>query len=273
MGGSLPAGSEGTMVAMTVDDLVAALTLDEKAALTAGADLFSMQRVDRLGVGGWRLTDGPQGARGKDFVGSSPSACVPCGSALGATWNPELLEEAGAMLGDQARTKGARVLLAPTVNLHRSPLHGRTFESYSEDPLLAGALAAAFVRGVHSQGVVPTVKHFAGNEAEFERTSIDSIIDERTMRELYLRPFELAVSEGGALGIMTAYNRLNGTWCAEHPELLRILREEWGFDGFVVTDWFAVASTAGSARARARPRDARACPSIRCAARGSGARG
>jgi beta-glucosidase len=140
------------------------------------------------------LTDGPQGARGKDFVGSLPSACVPCGSALGATWNPALLEEVGAMLGDQARTKDSHVLLAPTVNLHRSPLNGRTFESYSEDPLLGGCLAAAFVRSVQAQGVVPTVKHFAGNEAEFERTTIDSIIDERTLRELNL----LAVRDGGA---------------------------------------------------------------------------
>jgi beta-glucosidase len=232
-----------------VDDLIADLTLDEKAALTAGESWFWMPTIDRLGIGGWRLTDGPQGARGKDFVGSTPTACVPCGSALGATWNPSLLEGVGAVLGDQARTKGARVLLAPTVNLHRSPLGGRTFESYSEDPLLSGVLAAAFVRGVQAQGVAPTVKHFVGNEAEFERNTIDSVIDERTLRELYLLPFEMAVRDGGALGIMTGYNRLNGTWCSEHPELLRILREEWGFEGFVVTDWFAVASTVGSARA------------------------
>ena len=134
--------------------------------------------------------------------------CVPCGSALGATWDPELVERVGSMLGEEARTKACRVLLAPTVNLHRSPLAGRNFECYSEDPLLSGKLAAAFVRGVQSQGVATTVKHFVGNDAEFERHTINSVIDERTLRELYLVPFELAVREGGALGVMTAYNRL-----------------------------------------------------------------
>lgn len=237
------------MTARRVGELVEALTLDEKAALTAGADLWSTVAVERVGIPSWRMTDGPNGARGASFTEMSPSACVPCGTALGATWDPDLLEEVGAVLGDQARTKGARVLLAPTVNLHRSPLGGRTFESYSEDPLLTGRLAAGFVRGVQSQGVATTVKHFAGNEAEFERHTIDSVIDERTLRELYLVPFELAVRDGGALGIMTAYNRLNGTWCAEHPGLMAIARREWGFEGIFVTDWFAMDSTVGSARA------------------------
>ena len=142
------------------------------------------------------------------------------------------------------------MLLAPTVNLHRSPLGGRTFESYGEDPLLVGRLAAAFVRGVQSEGVATTVKHFAGNEAEFERYTINSVVDARALRELYLMPFELAVREGGALGIMTSYNRLNGPYCSEHVELLAgILRSEWGFEGFVVSDWFGAASSVESARA------------------------
>lgn len=235
---------------MTADELVAALTLDEKAALTAGADLWTTVPVARLGIPAFLLTDGPAGARGASFERPTPSACLPCGSALGATWNPTLLEQVGIVIGEQARTKGARVLLAPTVNLHRSPLGGRTFESYGEDPLHTGLLAAAFVRGVQSRGVATTVKHLAGNEAEHERNTIDSVIDERTLRELYLLPFELTVREGGALGMMTAYNRLNGTWCSEHPELLTsILRDEWGFEGFVVTDWFAVDATVGSAEA------------------------
>lgn len=234
---------------MNIDELVAALTLDEKAALTAGADMWCTVGVERLGIPSWKMTDGPNGARGGSFDRMSPSAAVPCGSALGATWNPTLLEQVGAVLGDQARTKQARVLLAPTVNLHRHPLGGRTFEAYSEDPLLTGLLAAAFVRGAQSQGVATTVKHLVGNEAEFERNTIDSVIDERTLRELYLLPFELAVKEGGSLGLMTSYNRLNGTWCDEHPELLGIVRDEWGFDGFVVTDWYAVDSTVGSTTA------------------------
>ena len=176
--------------------------------------------------------------------------CVPCGSALGATWDPELVERVGAMLGEEALTKACRVLLAPTVNLHRSPLAGRNFECYSEDPLLSGKTAAAFVRGVQSQGVVTTVKHFAGNDAEFERHTINSVIDARSLRELYLVPFELAVREGGALGIMTAYNRLNGPHCSEHAELITaILRDEWGFEGFVLTDWLSAGSTVGSSAA------------------------
>jgi beta-glucosidase len=176
--------------------------------------------------------------------------CVPCGAALGATWDVDLLERVGALLGEEARTKAARVLLAPTVNLHRSPLAGRNFESYSEDPLLAGRLAAAFVRGAQSQGVATTVKHFAGNECETERMSADSVIDERTLRELYLVPFEHAVRDGGSLGIMTAYNRLNGLYGPDNVELLEdILRSEWGFEGFVVTDWYALGDTVAAAHA------------------------
>jgi beta-glucosidase len=235
-----------------VDDLVAQLTLDEKASLTAGADMWSTVGVERLGIPSVVVTDGPNGARGATIPGAvdHTSACVPCGSALGATWSPEVVERIGAMLGDEARTKTARVLLAPTVNIHRSPLAGRNFECYSEDPLLSGRIAAAFVRGVQSRGVVTTVKHFAGNDAEFERNTANSVIDERTLREITLVPFELAVREGGALGIMTAYNRLNGPYCAEHEWLLHdVLRGDWGFEGFVVTDWFGQGSTAGSARA------------------------
>ena len=177
-------------------------------------------------------------------MGSAPSVCIPCGSALGATWNPALVETLGALVGREARDRGCRGLLAPTVNLHRSPLAGRNFECYSEDPLLSGRLAAGYVRGVQSQGVFATVKHFVGNDAEFERASISSVIDERSLRELYLVPFELAVTEGGALAIMTAYNRLNGRWLTQRADfLLDILRDEWGFQGLVMTDWFAVTDT------------------------------
>lgn len=232
--------------------LLEALTLDEKALLTAGADMWSTPAVERVGLPSIRVTDGPNGARGSSLLGlgEASAVCVPCGSALGATFSPELVERVGVMLGEEARTKSCRVLLAPTINLHRSPLGGRSFECYSEDPLLSGRIAAGFIRGVQSQGVATTSKHFVANDAEFERHTIDSVVDERTLRELYLLPFEIAVKEGGALGIMTAYNRLNGTWCAEHAELLNgILRGDWGFDGFVVTDWFSAGSTVGSAEA------------------------
>jgi beta-glucosidase len=235
-----------------VDQLINQLTLAEKAALTAGADFWSTVAVDRLGLPSVTVTDGPAGARGSALLGfgAVSSVCAPCGSALGSTWDPELVERVGAMLGEETRTKAARVLLAPTVNIVRSPLAGRNFECYSEDPLLTGRLAAALIRGVQSQNVATTVKHFAGNEAEFERHTISSVIDERTLREIYLVPFEMAVRDGGSLGIMTSYNRLNGEYCTDRADLLQgILRDEWGFDGFVVTDWFGIGSTATAAAA------------------------
>ena len=227
-----------------VEELLAALTLEEKAALTAGRDNWSTVAVPRLGIPSVRVTDGPNGARGSSVMaaGEATAVCVPCGTALAATWDPELIERVGVLLGEEARTKGCRVLLAPTVNLHRSPLAGRNFECFSEDPLLAGRIAAAYVRGVQSQSVAVTVKHLAGNEAEFERYTMSSVIDERALRELYLVPFELAVREGGALGVMTAYNRLNGRYCTEDQGLLAgILRGEWGMAGIEVSDWYAMA--------------------------------
>jgi beta-glucosidase len=236
----------------SVPELVAALTLDEKASLTAGADEWSTVGIERLGIASIAVTDGPNGARGPTLSTATggPTLCVPCGTALGASWDPELVSRIGEALGAEARAKGTRMLLAPTVNLHRSPLAGRNFECYSEDPLLSGAIASGYVRGVQSQGVAAVVKHLVGNEAETARTLLDSLIDERTLRELYLVPFETAVRDGGALAIMTGYNRLNGEWCSESERLLTgILRGEWGFDGIVMTDWWAVGSTVASLRA------------------------
>lgn len=236
-----------------LDALLDELTIEEKASLTTGASMWTTQAVERVGIPSITVTDGPAGARGPFIpgIGSQISTlCIPCGSALGATFDVALLQELGDALGQQTRTKGARVLLAPTVNLHRSPLFGRHFECYSEDPFLSGLLAASFIRGVQAQGVATTVKHFVGNDAEFERMTIDSVIDQRTLREIYLLPFEMAVRDGGSLGIMTSYNRLNGTYCSQDRELLTdILRREWGFKGFVVTDWFAGTTTTEAARA------------------------
>ena len=232
-----------------IDALLEALTLEEKAALTAGEAIFNLVAVERLGIPLIRVTDGPAGAKWLSGVGvgGDPSTWIPCESAIGATWDPQLAERLGALVGKEALDRGCRGLLAPTVNLHRSPLAGRNFECFSEDPLLSGRLAVGYVRGVQSNGVFATVKHFVGNDAEFERTTMSSLIDERTLRELYLLPFELAVREGGALAIMTGYNRLNGTWVNEQPELLtKILREEWGFTGLVMTDWNATVNAATS---------------------------
>lgn len=234
-----------------IDDLLAAMTAEEKAAMVTGGDMWHTRGIERLGIPKLKVTDGPNGARGDGLMGTgSHTACIPSGAALGATWDPALVEELGELLGDEARAKRSQVLLAPTINLHRSPKGGRNFECYSEDPILTGSLAAAFVRGVQSRGVATTAKHFVGNDSEFERNTIDTQVDERTLRELYLVPFEHAVKDGGSWGIMSAYNRLNGTFCSEHHWLLTsVLREDWGFDGFVVTDWFAARSTADMANA------------------------
>ena len=232
-----------------VKALIDGLTLEEKALLTAGEDLFSTPAIERLNIPKVHVTDGPSGARGSGLPGGGgpPSICIPCGTAIGATWNPATAERLGALVGQEALDRGCRGLLAPTVNLHRSPLAGRNFECYSEDPLLSGRLAVGYVRGVQAKGVFATVKHFVGNDAEFERGTINSVIDERALREIYLLPFELAIREGGALAVMTAYNRLNGRWLTQQPEfLLDILRDEWGFEGLVMTDWFAVAETTTS---------------------------
>ncbi|MEY2434030.1 MAG: beta-glucosidase [Acidimicrobiaceae bacterium] len=233
-----------------IDELIKAMTLDEKASLTAGEDLWSTVAIERLGIPKVRVTDGPNGARGANLPGGgdATSVCVPCGSALGATWDVDLIERVGVLLGEETRRRGCRVLLAPTVNIHRSPLAGRNFECYSEDPFLSGSIAAAYIRGAQSRDVATTVKHYVGNDAEFERMSMSSVIDERTLREIYLLPFEMAVRDGGSLGVMTSYNRVNGSWCGEDPELFAILRDEWGFEGFVLSDWYAATST-DSARA------------------------
>lgn len=234
------------------DALRAQMTPREKADLVAGDDMWHTVPIARLGIPPMKVTDGPNGARGDGLMGTgTPTACIPSGAALGASWDPGLAEELGSLLGAESRAKKAHVLLAPTINLHRSPKGGRNFECYSEDPLLTGTLAAAYIRGVQSHGVGVTAKHFVGNDSEFERNTIDTQIDERTMREVALLPFEMAVKEGGAWGIMTAYNRLNGVYCSEHEWLIRdVLRGEWGFDGMVVTDWFANGSTAGSVAAQ-----------------------
>ncbi|HEX7131333.1 MAG TPA: glycoside hydrolase family 3 C-terminal domain-containing protein, partial [Iamia sp.] len=229
-----------------VTEMVAAMSLDEKAGLTAGVDFWSTLPVPRVGLPRVRVTDGPNGARGPVTRGEGGlrSVCVPCGTALGASWDVDLLARVGALLGTEARRKACRVLLAPTVNIHRSPLAGRNFECYSEDPLLSGKAAAALIQGVQAQDVATTVKHLVANDAEFERTSMSSDVDERTLREIYLLPFELAIREGGSLGVMTSYNRLNGIWCTEDGDLLTgILRDEWGFEGFVITDWYGVTTT------------------------------
>lgn len=227
------------------------LTLEERCLLLGGASTWRTHAIERVGVPAVRMSDGPNGVRGEGLgARRTPGVSVPVGIALGATWNPELVGEVGSLLGVEAVRKGVHVLLAPTVNLQRTPVGGRVFECYSEDPELTARLAVAFVRGVQSHEVAVTVKHFVANDTEVERFSVDARVPERALRELYLRPFEAAVREAGAWGVMSAYNKVGGEFCAANRRLLHdILRGEWGFDGFVVSDWFGSHDTAPSARA------------------------
>jgi beta-glucosidase len=231
-----------------IDELLDAMTLDEQVSLLSGADFWTTVPLPRLGVPAIKVSDGPNGARGGVFKDGPHTACFPAGVALASTWNPALVEQAGTALGTEARMKGASVLLAPTVNLQRTVFNGRNFECFSEDPWLTSELALAYVRGVQSRGVAATIKHFVGNESEYQRMSISSDIGERALRELYLLPFERAVKEGGVMALMTAYNRLDGVFAADHRRLLQqVLRDEWGYDGLVMTDWMARHDTAESA--------------------------
>jgi beta-glucosidase len=229
--------------------LVDALTVPELVALMSGENFWTAVPIPRLRIPSLKMPDGPNGARGGGaFVGEVKAACFPAGIALGSTWNTALVQEIGQAIAQEALSKGARVLLAPTVNLHRSTRNGRNFECYSEDPFLAAQMAVAYFRGVQSQGVVAAIKHFAGNESEFERRTINSEIGERALRELYLVPFEAAVKEAHVWAVMAAYNKLNGKYACENPRLLQeILKDEWQFDGVAMSDWYGTESTIASA--------------------------
>jgi beta-glucosidase len=226
-----------------LDALLAQLTMEEKAALTAGADSWQTVAIERLGIGALKVTDGPNGARG-DGVSGATATCFPVGVAMGATWDVDLVGRVGAALAEEARSKGARVLLGPTVNIQRTPLAGRNFECYAEDPYLTGRLASAFINGLQRGGVGASLKHFVANDSEYQRMTISSEVDERTLREIYLRPFEIAVATADPWTIMSSYNRINGIHASEHRWLLTtVLREEWGWPGMVVSDWHAVHET------------------------------
>ena len=226
-------------------DLVSKLTLAEKCALLQGATTFGSCPVGRLGIPSVEFSDGPSGVRHQagaaDHLGlnaSEPATCFPTAVTVANTWDPALAERVGAAMGEEAAAQGVNVLLAPGLNIKRNPLCGRNFEYYSEDPLLSGETAAAMVRGIQSTGVAACPKHFAVNSQETRRQASDSVLDERTLRELYLAGFERVVREAHPLTIMTSYNLVNGVYANESKHLLKdVLRDEWGFDGAVVTDW------------------------------------
>ncbi|MGX1675449.1 beta-glucosidase [Streptomyces sp. NPDC055400] len=227
-----------------VETALGKLDLDAKARLLSGQDRWSLPELPEIGLKSLVMSDGPIGVRGVRWSVDDPSIALPSPTALAATWDPELAYRVGVLLAQEARRKGVHVLLAPTVNLHRSPLGGRHFEAYSEDPYLTGVIGTGYVQGVQSGGVGTTVKHFVANDAETDRFTVNNLLSERALRELYLAPFEAIVANAHPWGIMTAYNQVNGTTMSEHRYLVNeVLRGEWGFDGFNVSDWSAARST------------------------------
>ena len=236
------------MIVRDTQDLVAALKLEEKASLCSGLDFWHTQPIERLDILSIMLTDGPHGLRKEigdaDQAGlreSVPATCFPTASALAATWDRDLIYRVGEALGEECRQEKVGVLLGPGANIKRTPLCGRNFEYLSEDPFLSGELAKSYIHGVQSQGIGTSLKHYAVNNQEHRRMSIDAIVDQRALHEIYLRGFEIAVRGAHPWTVMGAYNRVNGTYSCEHPFLLQeILKDRWGHEGLVVTDWGAL---------------------------------
>src|SRR6202045_3571929 len=223
--------------------LVAEMTLEEKALLLSGDGWWKTPAIERLQIPSICMTDGPHGLRtveGGGLSTSVPATCFPTASALASSWNTELIREVGAALAQESQASDVQILLGPGINMKRSPLGGRNFEYFSEDPVLAGKMAAAYIEGVQRQGVGTSLKHYAANNQEFERMATSSNLDERTLHEVYLPAFEIAVKEAQPWSVMAAYNPVNGVYATENSLLLQdILRSRWGFEGFVVSDWGA----------------------------------
>ena len=243
-----------------VTDLLSRMTVEEKAAMLSGSGWMESAPIERLGIPAIKMADGPMGVRswiGSSAITSAANAPVkvlttsfPSGVAMAATWDTELVQREGQAIGQEVKALGRDMILGPTVNINRVPLWGRNFEGYGEDPYLAGRLGVAYVKGVQGEGVIPSVKHFAANNEDFERHRIDEQIDERTLHEIYLPAFKAAVQEADAWTVMSAYNKVNGVHCGESvPLLTEILKKEFGFKGFVVSDWGSTYSTAGTVNA------------------------
>jgi beta-glucosidase len=247
-------------VEQRVQDLLGRMTLQEKVSMLSGAGWMESVAIPRLGIPAIKMADGPMGIRswlGSSAITSAPGAkqvftstAFPAGIAVAATWDPEVAQQVGQAIGQEMKSIGRSMILGPTANIQRVPLWGRNFESYGEDPYLASRMGVAYIKGVQSEGVIATVKHFAANNEEFERHRLDEAIDERTLQEIYFPAFKAAVQEAGVWSVMSAYNKVNGTYCAENAYLLKeILKNGWGFKGFVVSDWGSTYSTAGTVNA------------------------
>lgn len=242
-------------VEVRVNDLLGRMTLDEKIALVHGDSKFSTAAIPRLGIPRRWMSDGPHGVREEigpdtwDAAGRTDdfATWMPVGINLAATWNPDMAQAYGTVIGQEALARGKQIMLGPGVNIMRTPLNGRNYEYFGEDPYLAGRMAVGYIHGVQSQGVASCVKHFAGNNQERQRGSINVEMDDRTLREIYLPAFQAAVQEGGALGVMTAYNKFRGQYCSQNDLLVNtILKGEWGFQGLVMSDWSGVHETRGA---------------------------
>jgi len=229
-----------------INTLIAKMTIEEKAALCIGASAWTTASIDRLGIPSIFVADGPHGVRRvkdeNDIAEESlPATCFPTAACAAATWNTDLVFRMGQAMAEEAHAQEVDILLGPGVNIKRTPLGGRNFEYYSEDPFLSGKMAVSLIKGIQSRGVGTSLKHYAANNQEFQRHVINAKIDERTLREIYLRAFEIAVKEAKPWTVMCAYNKVNGEYCSEHHRLLQeILKQEWGFEGLVVSDWGAV---------------------------------
>ncbi|MCD6325760.1 glycoside hydrolase family 3 C-terminal domain-containing protein [Candidatus Bathyarchaeota archaeon] len=229
---------------MNIKNLISQMSLEEKASLCSGLGFWHTKPIERLGIPSIMMTDGPHGLRKQEKEGfgkSVPATCFPTAVTLASSWDRKLIEKVGSAIGEECQAEGVSIILGPGVNIKRSPLCGRNFEYYSEDPFLASEMALYYIKGVQSQGVGTSIKHFCANNQEHRRLTVNVIVDERTLREIYLASFEKAVKEGNSWTVMCAYNKVNGEYCSENAYLLsNILREEWGFEGFVVSDWGAV---------------------------------
>jgi beta-glucosidase len=235
-------------MSVNVENLLKEMTLEEKISLAAGADDWHTAAIERLGIPSIGMTDGPNGGKGGYLRNKMTCACFPAGISMGATWDTDLIHEIGKALAEETISKGYDILLGPCINIVRSPLGGRNFETFSEDPYLTGRLAVAYINGVQGLDVGVSLKHFACNNSEFERMSISSEVSERTLREIYLPAFETAVKEAQPWTVMSSYNRINGVYASENTYLLTdVLKGEWGFEGFVVSDWFGTHSSVSSA--------------------------
>lgn len=228
---------------LDIDQLLSELTLSEKISLLAGKDFWHTVPIERLNIPSVRVSDGPNGIRGTKFFESVPSNCFPCGTGVAATFNKDLFVEAGELMGKEAKMKGAHCILGPTCNIARGPLGGRAFESYSEDPLLSGHAASHIIKGIQNEKVLACIKHYVCNDQEEDRKCVDTFVSERALREIYLKPFQIAIKDSNPRSLMTAYNKVNGVHVSQSKKLLQdVLRKEWGFDGLVMSDWFGTYS-------------------------------